>query len=100
MVVAFTMLVGSISLSSAQTSAASDLPAGDFPQCSDAVTTYCISEVTFLENGVEKPGVWVPSGSATNDANGVANTTAFTTFSSVNYPGRWSYNGFPLSRTP
>lgn len=98
MLVAFMMLVGSISLSSAQTSAASDLPAGDFPQCSDTVTTYCISEVTFLENGTEKPGVWVPSGTATNDASGVPNTTAFTTFGAVSYPGRWSYNGFPLSR--
>ena len=99
---AFTLLASATSLGSGRISAAADttLPAGDFPQCSVSVTTYCISEVVFIENSVEKAGVWVASGTATNDANGAANTTGFTTFNNAdtNYTGRWSYNGFPVSR--
>lgn len=74
------------------------LPTGDFPACSASVTTYCIAEVTFIEGGVEKAGAFVPSGTATKDANGIDSTASFDTFSTVNYAGRWSYNGFPIAR--
>ena len=102
LVVACALVSATIAIAAGHGSAAADttLPTGDFPQCSVSVTTYCISEVTFIESGAEKAGVWVASGTATNDANGAANTTGFTTFGSAatNYTGRWSYNGFPVSR--
>ena len=72
------------------------LPAGDFPQCSTTVVTYCISEVTFIVGGFSKSGSWVPNGSNTRQADGSAVTSTFSTFgtSATNYLGRWSYDGF------
>ena len=92
-------LVGVLVLSapSSSVSANTTLPSGDFPICG-ATTTYCISEVTFIEGGVEKTGVFTQSGTATKDATGTANTTGFDTFSAVSYSGRWSYDGFPTAR--
>lgn len=102
LLLAIAVLNGVVGIGVASTSAATDttLPTGDFPQCSDAITTYCISEVTFIEAGVRKSGVWFATGTPTNDSAGTANTTGFTTFGSAetNYAGRWSYNGFPITR--
>jgi hypothetical protein len=61
------------------------------------VTTYCITSVTFVERGVEKIGVWVPTGTAINDADATPTTKTYNTFSAVPYTGRWSYNGFPIT---
>jgi hypothetical protein len=96
------VLIGVVGIGVTSSLASTDttLPNGDFPQCSDAVTTYCISEVTFLEGGVRKPGKWFASGTPTNDSDGDPNTTGFSTFGSTatNYTGRWSYDGFPITR--
>ena len=94
------VLVGVVGIGVTSSLASTDttLPNGDFPQCSDAVTTYCISEVTFIEGGVRKTGKWFASGTPTNDAAGDPNTTGFSTFPAVNYTGRWSYDGFPITR--
>lgn len=75
------------------------LPRADFPACSATQTTYCISEVVLTDGGVTRTAKWVPNGSATLDASGAANTKTFTTFGSTatNYPGRWSYDGFPVA---
>jgi hypothetical protein len=94
------VMIGVASIASAQgTVAAADaqLPRGDFPACTTAITTYCITSVTFVERGVEKVGVWVPTGTAVNDANAVPTTKTFNTFSAVPYTGRWSYDGFPVA---
>jgi hypothetical protein len=75
------------------------LPRADFPACSTTQTTYCISEVVLTDGGVARAAKWVPTGTATVDATGTANTKTFTTFGSTatNYPGRWSYDGFPVT---
>lgn len=83
-------------------SAATDgarLPRGDFPTCSASQMTYCISEVVLTDGGVTRTAKWVPNGSPTLDATGAPNTKTFTTFgpSGENYPGRWSYDGFPVA---
>ena len=94
------VVIGLASIASSQGSASAadaQLPRGDFPACTTAVTTYCITSVTFVERGVEKVGVWVPSGTAVNDANAAPTTKTFNTFSAVPYTGRWSYNGFPIT---
>ena len=90
-------LASLLSLQGQASAADIQLPRGDFPTCTVSVTTYCITSVTFVEGGVENPGVWVPSGTAINDANGVPTTKTFTTFSAVSYTGRWTYNGFPIT---
>ena len=83
-------------------SAATDgarLPRGDFPTCSATQTTYCISGVVLTDGGVTRTAKWVPNGSPTLDATGAPNTKTFTTFGpgGENYPGRWSYDGFPVA---
>lgn len=83
-------------------SAAADgarLPRADFPACSAAQTTYCIAEVVITDGGVTRAAKWVPNGSAVLDAGGAPSTKTFATFGSAatNYPGRWSYDGFPVS---
>ena len=94
------VMIGVASIASAQatvSAADAQLPRGDFPACTTAITTYCITSVTFVERGVEKIGVWVPTGTAVNDASAVPTTKTFTTFSAVPYTGRWSYDGFPIT---
>lgn len=86
----------------AQVGAAADgarLPRTAFPSCSASQTTYCISEVVLTDGGVTRTAKWVPNGSPTLDASGAPNTKTFTTFGSSgsNYPGRWSYDGFPVA---
>jgi len=96
------VLIGVVGIGVTSSLASTDttLPNGDFPQCSDAVTTYCISEVTFIEGGVRKAGKWFASGTPTNDSSGSPITSGFSTFGSTatNYTGRWSYDGFPITR--
>lgn len=89
--------MGSAALNAATDSAR--LPRTDFPACSATQTTYCISEVTITDGGTTRTAKWVANGSPTLDATGVANTKTFTTFgsSATNYPGRWSYDGFPVA---
>lgn len=87
---------------SALVTAASDsarLPRADFPSCSATQTTYCISEVVITDGGTTRAAKWVANGSPVLDASGVAVTKTFTTFgsSATNYPGRWSYDGFPVA---
>ena len=94
------VIIGLGSIASVQGSASAadaQLPRGDFPACTTAVTTYCITSVTFVERGVEKIGVWVPTGTAINDADATPTTKTYNTFSAVPYTGRWSYNGFPIT---
>jgi hypothetical protein len=71
------VIIGLGSIASVQGSASAadaQLPRGDFPACTTAVTTYCITSVTFVERGVEKIGVWVPTGTAINDADATPTT--------------------------
>lgn len=95
-----TAIMGLASIASAQSIASAadaQLPRGDFPACTTAITTYCITSVTFVERGTEKVGIWVPTGTAVKDADAAPTTKTFNTFSAVPYAGRWSYNGFPVS---
>jgi hypothetical protein len=75
------------------------LPRGNFAACSDIVTSYCIDSVTFVENGADVAGTWVPTGTAATDAAGVANTKTYTTFgtTATTYTGRWTYPAFPFT---
>ena len=80
-----------LAVSSQSVNAAAEiLPRQDFPMCSPERMTYCISEVTFIEPAGEKPGVWIPTGTAT--------ASVFPTFDKVNYVGRFSYDGFDVTR--
>ena len=60
------------------------LPREDFPACSDVRKSYCIESVTFMEPGVNIPGIWLDALAPVTDV--FQTSTAF--------PGRWSYNGF------
>ena len=80
-----------LAVSSQSANAAAEiLPRQDFPMCSPERMTYCISEVTFIEPAGEKPGVWIPTGTAT--------ASVFPTFEKVPYAGRFSYDGFDVTR--
>lgn len=78
--------------------AADVLPRAEFPQCSAERNTYCISAVVFVETTGEKPGVWFPTGTPVTDAAGGPTAVVYPTFDKVPYSGRWSYQGFDLSR--
>ena len=88
-----------LSVSSRLVNAAAEiLPRTDFPTCSAERNIYCIQEVTFIEVGGEKPGVWVPTGTSITDATGAPVVAAFPTFDKVSYTGRFSYAGFDVAR--
>ena len=81
-----------LAVSSQTVSAAAEiLPRADFPICSPDRMIYCISEVTFIELTGEKPGTWVPNGTS-------ATGSVFPTFEKVSYAGRFSYDGFDVTR--
>ena len=81
-----------LAVSSQTVSAAAEiLPRADFPICSPDRMIYCISEVTFIELTGEKPGTWVPNGTS-------AAGSVFPTFEKVPYAGRFSYDGFDVTR--
>jgi hypothetical protein len=83
-------LLGLAVSSQSANAAAEILPRADFPTCSPERMTYCISEVTFIEPAGEKPGVWNPTGTAT--------ASVFPTFDKVPYAGRFTYDGFDVTR--
>jgi len=81
-----------LAVSSQSVNAAAEiLPRADFPICSPDRMVYCISEVTFIEPTGEKPGAWVPNGTSATGA-------VFPTFEKVPYAGRFSYDGFDVTR--
>lgn len=96
---ATTAAVGASVVAAGAATDSARLPRTDFPACSATQTTYCISEVQITDGGVNRTTRWVATGSPTLDSAGAPNTKTFTTFGSTatNYPGRWSYDGFPVA---
>ena len=77
------------------------LPATDFRPCTVAGQFYCIESLTFEMDGFPaQTGVWVPSGQPipTSDDTSLAPVTPGLqpTSTTVTYPGRWSFGGFPV----
>jgi hypothetical protein len=71
------------------------LPREDFPACNVSRMTYCIESVTFMEPGANIAGTWVDKAGTVVDGYGTPVTDVFTT--STAFPGRWSYQGFPVT---
>ena len=77
------------------------LPATDFRPCTVAGQFYCIESVVFEIDGLPaQTGVWVPTGQPIppSDDTSIAPVTPGIqpTSSTITYPGRWSFGGFPV----
>lgn len=81
------------------------LPATDFRPCTSPVQFYCVDSVTFeLDGFPAQTGVWVPTGQAipqpTPDDTSITPTPPplqpTSSGATRTYPGRWSFEGFPV----
>jgi len=79
------------------------LPATDFRPCISEAQFYCVESVTFEIDGFpQQEGVWVATGDAipslpTDDTSAEPVAPSLQpTSSTVSYPGRWSFPGFPV----
>lgn len=77
------------------------LPATDFRPCTAAGQFYCVESVSFELDGFPvQTGVWVPTGQpipAPDDTSIAPITPSIQpTSSTITYPGRWSFGGFPV----
>jgi len=74
------------------------LPVPAFNPCISPIQDYCIESVSMELLGMPPMiGVWVPSGQAIpgSDDTSLPPPTLQPTSSTISYPGRWSFEGFP-----